>query len=132
MDDILLYGLIAKAKNPKDFEVVGDYLSYDPYGMMYRKGDEDFGVVIRRAIGRLMASGDINKIYNKWFLEKLPSGEMMGVPMSPLLKAAITLQALPGLTARGTEGAGDRPLAFSTPPSPWTGRSFSSRRPPGA
>ena len=95
MDDILLYGLIAKAKSPKDYEVVGDYLSYDPYGMMYRKGDEDFGVVIRRAIGRLMASGDIAKIYNKWFLEKLPSGEVMGVPMSPLLKAAIQLQALP-------------------------------------
>jgi glutamate/aspartate transport system substrate-binding protein len=95
MDDILLYGLIAKAKSPKDFEVVGDYLSYDPYGMMYRKGDEDFGQVIRRAIARLMSSGDINKIYNKWFLEKLPSGETMGVPMSPLLKAAITLQALP-------------------------------------
>jgi glutamate/aspartate transport system substrate-binding protein len=95
MDDILLYGLIAKAKTPKDYEVVGDYLSYDPYGMMYRKGDEDFGVVVRRAIGRLMASGDINKIYSKWFLEKLPSGEMMGVPMSPLLKAAIQLQALP-------------------------------------
>ncbi len=95
MDDILLYGLIAKAKSPKDYEVVGDYLSYDPYGMMYRKGDEDFGVVIRRAIGRLMANGDLAKIYNKWFLEKLPSGEVMGVPMSPLLKAAIQLQALP-------------------------------------
>ncbi len=95
MDDILLYGLIAKAKNPKDFEVVGDYLSYDPYGMMYRKGDEDFGLVIRRAIAKLMQTGDINKLYNKWFLEKLPSGETMGVPMSPLLKAAITLQALP-------------------------------------
>jgi glutamate/aspartate transport system substrate-binding protein len=95
MDDILLYGLIAKAKSPKDFEVVGDYLSYDPYGMMYRKGDEDFGLVIRRSIAKLMSSGDINKIYNKWFLEKLPSGETMGVPMSPLLKAAITLNALP-------------------------------------
>ena len=95
MDDILLYGLIAKSKSPKDYEVVGDYLSYDPYGMMYRKADEDFGLVIRRAVGRLMSSGDLNKIYNKWFLDKLPSGETMGVPMSPLLKAAITLQALP-------------------------------------
>ena len=95
MDDILLYGLIAKAKSPKDYEVVGDYLSYDPYGMMYRKGDEDFGQVVRRAIAKLMSSGDLNKLYNKWFLEKLPSGETMGVPMSPLLKAAITLQALP-------------------------------------
>ena len=95
MDDILLYGLIAKAKNPKDYEVVGDYLSYDPYGMMYRKGDEDFGVVIRRSIAKMMASGELEKTYNKWFLDKLPSGETMGVPMSPLLKAAIMLQALP-------------------------------------
>jgi glutamate/aspartate transport system substrate-binding protein len=95
MDDILLYGLIAKAKNPKDYEVVGDYLSYDPYGMMYRKGDEDFGLVIRRAIAKLFSSGDINKLYSKWFLEKLPSGETMGVPMSPLLKAAIVVQSLP-------------------------------------
>ncbi|MBX3714912.1 MAG: amino acid ABC transporter substrate-binding protein [Burkholderiales bacterium] len=95
MDDILLYGLIAKAKAPKDYEVVGDFLSYDPYGQMYRKGDEDFGVVIRRAIGRLMGSGDLAKLYDKWFIQKLPSGETMGVPMSPLLKAAIQLQALP-------------------------------------
>jgi len=95
MDDILLYGLIAKAKSPKDYEVVGDFLSYDPYGQMYRKGDEDFGVVIRRAIGRLMGSGDLAKLYDKWFIQKLPSGETMGVPMSPLLKAAIQLQALP-------------------------------------
>lgn len=95
MDDILLYGLIAKAKAPKDYEVVGDFLSYDPYGQMYRKGDEDFGVVIRRAIARLMSSGDLAKLYDKWFIQKLPSGETMGVPMSPLLKAAIQLQALP-------------------------------------
>jgi len=95
MDDILLYGLIAKAKSPKDYEVVGDFLSYDPYGQMYRKGDEDFGLVVRRAIARLMQSGDLAKLYDKWFLQKLPSGETMGVPMSPLLKAAIQLQALP-------------------------------------
>jgi glutamate/aspartate transport system substrate-binding protein len=95
MDDILLYGLIAKAKNPKDYEVVGDYLSYDPYGMMFRKNDDDFGVVVRRAIGKLFASGDIEKIYKKWFQDKLPSGEAMGVPMSPLLKAAIQINALP-------------------------------------
>jgi glutamate/aspartate transport system substrate-binding protein len=62
---------------------------------MYRKGDEDFGLVVRRAIARLMQSGDLAKLYDKWFIQKLPSGETMGVPMSPLLKAAIQLQALP-------------------------------------
>jgi glutamate/aspartate transport system substrate-binding protein len=95
MDDVLLYGLVAKAKNPKDFEVVGDYLSFDPYGIMFRKNDDSFGVVIRRALANLMRSGEINKIYDKWFVGKLPSGETLAMPMQPLLKAAFTLQALP-------------------------------------
>ena len=95
MDDVLLYGLIAKAKKPKDFEVIGDYLSYDPYGIMFRKNDSDFAVVASRALSKLMASGEINKIYDRWFVDKLPSGEVIGMPMSPLLKAGFQLQALP-------------------------------------
>jgi glutamate/aspartate transport system substrate-binding protein len=95
MDDILLYGLVAKARNPKDYDVVGDYLSFDPYGLMFRKNDDDFGVVVRKAMARLFANGDIDKLYAKWFLEKLPSGEVMGVPMSPLLKAANVINATP-------------------------------------
>ena len=95
MDDVLLYGLIAKAKKPKDFEVVGDYLSYDPYGIMFRNNDSAFAVVANRALSGLMRSGDINKIYDKWFVGKLPSGETIGMPMSPLLKNGFQLQALP-------------------------------------
>ena len=95
MDDVLLYGLIAKAKKPKDFDVVGDYLSYDPYGIMFRKNDADFAIVANRALANLMRSGEINKIYDKWFIGKLPSGETIGMPMSPLLKVGFQLQALP-------------------------------------
>ncbi len=95
MDDVLLYGLVAKSKNPKDYAVVGDYLSYDPYGIMFRKNDDSFGVVVRRALAGLMRSGQINKIYDKWFVGKLPSGETLGMPLQPLLKAAFELQALP-------------------------------------
>ena len=95
MDDVLLYGLIAKAKKPKDFDVVGDYLSYDPYGIMFRKNDADFAIVANRALSGLMRSGEINKIYEKWFIGKLPSGETIGMPMSPLLKVGFQLQALP-------------------------------------
>ena len=95
MDDVLLYGLVAKAKNPKDYDVVGDYLSYDPYGIMYRRNDDAFGVVIRRTLANLMRSGEINKIYDKWFVGKLPSGETLSMSMQPLLKAAFQLQALP-------------------------------------
>ena len=100
MDDILLYGLQAKAKNPKDFEVVGDYLSYDPYGMMFRTNDDAFGVVVRRAVARFfgdpgLCNGPIKKVYAKWFTDKLPSGETMGVPMSPLLENVCRTNALP-------------------------------------
>lgn len=95
MDDVLLYGLMAKAKKPKDFDVVGDYLSYDPYGIMFRKNDADFAIVANRALANLMRSGEINKIYDKWFVGKLPSGETIGMPMSPLLKTGFQLQALP-------------------------------------
>ena len=95
MDDVLLYGLIAKAKKPKDFDVVGDYLSYDPYGIMFRKNDADFAIVATRALAALMRTGEINKIYEKWFVGKLPSGETIGMPMSPLLKVGFQLQAFP-------------------------------------
>ena len=100
MDDILLYGLVAKAKNPKDFEVVGDYLSYDPYGLMFRNNDDAFGVVVRRAIARLygepgQCNGPIKAIYKKWFVDPLPSGEKMNVPMSNLLETVCRTNALP-------------------------------------
>jgi glutamate/aspartate transport system substrate-binding protein len=95
MDDVLLYGLTAKSKSPKDFDVVGDYLSYDPYAIMFRKNDSDFAVVANRALSKLMSSGEINKIYDKWFMSKLPDNTLVGMPMSPLLKAAFQLQALP-------------------------------------
>ena len=79
---------IAKAKNPKDFEVVGDYLSYDPYGMMFRKNDDDFGVVVRRAIAQASSQRrhqqDLQQVVPR---ASCPRARAMGVPMSPLLKA---------------------------------------------
>ena len=100
MDDILLYGLQAKAKNPKDFDVVGDFLSYDPYGIMFRNNDDAFGVVVRRAISRFygepgQCNGPIRAVYKKWFQEKLGSGENLNLPMSPLLEAVCRAGALP-------------------------------------
>lgn len=100
MDDILLYGLIAKAKNPKDFEVVGDFLSYDPYGIMFRVNDDAFGVVVRRTIARLMGepgqcNGPLVAMYKKWFVDALPSGERLNLPMSDLLKSVCRSNALP-------------------------------------
>jgi len=80
---------------------VGDYLSYDPYGIMFRNNDDAFGVVVRRAVARFFGTtpgscdGPIRATYKKWFVDKLPSGESMGLPMSPLLEAVCRTNALP-------------------------------------
>jgi glutamate/aspartate transport system substrate-binding protein len=100
MDDVLLYGLVAQAKNPKDLEIVGEYLSYEPYGIMFRVNDDAFGTVVRKAIARLMGdpgqcNGSIRLIYKKWFADRLPSGATLGLPMSPLLEAVCRTNALP-------------------------------------
>ena len=97
MDDILLYGLQAKAKNPKDYEVVGDYLSYDPYGMMFRTNDDDFGVVVRRAVARFFgepasATARSRRSTRSGSWTSCPSGETMGVPDEPAARDGLPHQ----------------------------------------
>jgi hypothetical protein len=52
-DDVLLYGFIAMAKNASDMKVVGEYLSYDPYGLVYRRDDPAFAAVVERTFARM-------------------------------------------------------------------------------
>jgi glutamate/aspartate transport system substrate-binding protein len=87
-DHILLYGLISKSKTPDDFEVVGDFLSYDPYGLMVRRNDSAFELVGKAALAEVFRTGEIMEIYAKWF-------DPLGVPATPLLEASFALNALP-------------------------------------
>ncbi|WP_372611980.1 amino acid ABC transporter substrate-binding protein, partial [Halomonas sp.] len=87
-DDILLYGLIEKSRDPDTFEVVGDFLSYDPYAIMLPQNDSKFRLVVNRRLAELFRTGEIEKIYSKWF-------ELLGVPMSDLLRANFKINALP-------------------------------------
>ncbi len=90
MDDILLYGLKAGAKNPGDFVVVGEFLSDDPYAIMMRRDDPAFKKVVTDVVTGIYKSGEINKIYQKWFQSKIPpKGINLNFPMSDGLKAAI-------------------------------------------
>lgn len=83
MDDILLYGLVANSKNPGDFVISSDALSVEPYGIMVRQDDPAFKKVVDAAMTRLYRSGDINGIYEKWFLKPIPpKGINLNVPMS--------------------------------------------------
>lgn len=87
-DDILLYGLIARHKSQDKFKVTGDYLSYDPYGIMFRKGEPQFKAVVERAFRKLGSNRDLIPLYNKWFVSRLPTGERLGVSISPQLEEA--------------------------------------------
>src|ERR1700723_1030803 len=87
-DDILLYGLIARHKSQDRFKVTGDYLSYDPYGIMYRKGEPQLAAVVERAFRKLGTNHDLVPLYNKWFVSRLPTGERMNVAISPQLEDA--------------------------------------------
>jgi len=88
-DDVLLYGLIARDAAKAEYEVVGDYLSYDPYGIMYRKGDAQLGKVINDTFQVLAQDGEIERQYKRWFLRKLPTGESIDLPMSAQMQAII-------------------------------------------
>ncbi|CAN5762095.1 amino acid ABC transporter substrate-binding protein [soil metagenome] len=88
-DDVLLYGLLAQNKTQADYTVIGEFLSYDPYGIMYRKGDSQLATLINDSFHHLAEDREIERRYQRWFLQRLPSGVSMNLPMSPQLETLI-------------------------------------------
>ncbi|MES2757286.1 MAG: transporter substrate-binding domain-containing protein [Pseudomonadota bacterium] len=87
-DDILLASQVASAKNPAQYEISKQPLSVEPYGIMMRKGDPAFKKVVDAAIVQVYKSGQINAIYNKWFMAPIPPRQInLNFPMPPQLKA---------------------------------------------
>jgi glutamate/aspartate transport system substrate-binding protein len=90
MDDALLYGEMAKAKSPAEWVVTGKPQSFEIYGCMMRKEDPAFKKVVDDAIKATYKSGEINKIYAKWFTSPVPpKGLNLNFPMSDELKGLI-------------------------------------------
>src|SRR4026209_2218941 len=87
MDDILLAGLAAQSRSPKDYEISSVALSVEPYGIMVRKDDTAFKDVADKALSQVYKSGQINAIYSKWFEKPVPpKGVNLNLPMSGALK----------------------------------------------
>ena len=86
MDDVLLYGLISKAQEPDDFAVVGKFLSVEPYGIMLRKDEPAFERIVDRTLNEMFQSGEIRRIYARWF-----STKELTVPMNQYLKEAFVV-----------------------------------------
>jgi len=90
MDDILLAGLIANSSNPGDYMILSnESLRTEPYSMMIRKDDPQFKALVDKTIGGVMKSGEINKLYAKWFTSPIPpKGVNLNFPESAAIKAA--------------------------------------------
>ena len=90
MDDILLYSLVASSKSPQDYVISADALSVEPYGIMLRREDPEFKKVVDGAMVGIYKSGEINAIYEKWFLKPIPPrGIVLNLPMSPAFKKVV-------------------------------------------
>ncbi len=87
-DQIGLIGKLMQVRDPQAFTMSQDMYSYEPYGLIVRRGDPDFRLAANRALARLYRTGQYKALYNKWFGRS-------GVRPSPILAAMFQLQALP-------------------------------------
>jgi len=89
MDDILLAGQIANARNAGDYRILPESLRQEPYSMMLRKDDPQFKALVDRAVSAVMKSSEIEKIYAKWFTSPIPpKGINLNFPMTPPIRDA--------------------------------------------
>src|SRR5262249_46325933 len=84
-DDILLSGMIATRSDGKQFRLVGEYLSFEPYAIAFRRDDPDFADLVKRSFERMAADGKLHALYNRWLTKQLPTGENLNLPISPQL-----------------------------------------------
>lgn len=95
LDDILLYGLIAgSGPDGGAYTVLPDKLSYEPYGIMFRRDDAELAGVVTNTFIRLAESRELRWTYERWFLKRLPNGERLDVPMSDDLRTSFQLIGL--------------------------------------
>lgn len=94
MDDILLYGQILNAKQPSQWQVVGEPLQIEAYACMLRRQDPAFKQLVDRVLIGLMASGEFGRIYNRWFMSSIPPrGRSLALPMSPQLRTNLRVHS---------------------------------------
>jgi glutamate/aspartate transport system substrate-binding protein len=70
-------------------------MSYDRYGLVYRKDVPDFGAIVDRTFTRLAQSRELVQLYNNWFQQRLPTSETFDLPMSPQLEKIFRVEGVP-------------------------------------
>ena len=87
MDDVLLYGLMAGRPEPGRLKVVGRFVTTEPLAIMLPKGDTEFKKLVDDEMRRLIHSGEILALYDKWFMQPIaPAQRALNLPVSYLLR----------------------------------------------
>ena len=90
LDDNLLAGVIANSANPKGYKIVGEVLGSEPIALLFRNNDPAFKKAVDDSLIKLMKSGELAKVYDKWFMQPIPpKGMSLNLPMSDTLKKLI-------------------------------------------
>ena len=90
LDDNLLAGVIANSTNPKGYKIVGEVLGSEPIAILFRNEDPAFKKAVDDSLVKLMKSGELAKVYDKWFMQPIPpKGQALNLPMSETLKKLI-------------------------------------------
>lgn len=96
LDDVLLYGLRAAAGPAGNaYAILPSALSYEPYGIAFRKDDPQLADLVKATFVRLAESREAIWIYDRWFRRRLPTGERLNIPMSDELMHFWEMLGLP-------------------------------------
>jgi glutamate/aspartate transport system substrate-binding protein len=94
-DDVLVRAALIESGRGGEFRLVGDLLSFEPYGIAFARGDPKLADAVVRTFKELAASRQIVWLYNRWFVRPLPSGQRLDMPMSTELRVELELLGLP-------------------------------------
>jgi glutamate/aspartate transport system substrate-binding protein len=90
IDDALLAGLIASSAQSDKLRILEENFGYEPYSIVMRRNDPEFKKIVDQALRGMMQSGELERLYNKWFMSPIPpKGINLNLPMSDLLKELI-------------------------------------------
>jgi len=90
-DDIVLFALRANSKDPRQWNVVGEFTTVEPLAIMLRRNDPEFKKYVDLVVSRAMIDGDVAALYRKWFQSPIPpKGVALGIPVNPLLREQFT------------------------------------------
>jgi glutamate/aspartate transport system substrate-binding protein len=90
VDEALLAGLVASSPDGSKLRFLDDNFGFEPYAIVFRRDDPELKKIVDTALRKMMSSGELERLYNKWFMSAIPpKGVNLQIPMSNLLKVLI-------------------------------------------